>query len=461
MKKAMNPVALLLALALWLAVVPAQAQAGIEGTWQETGEAGRTVLVLGWSGNYLIWRSWEDEIETGIYSLEDPYLVLERYESTTSRWKYSLMDGKLLVKQEDTGISQTFESVFLPVPEDLLGEWEGEDYYGDVDLAFRANGEFEEISFADGSYYLGNFIADEEAVAVSYEDGYPLFMTYIITYSGTDQCLDLFGKESGDLIYSMWRATGEEPEPSRDLTEQPATDPPAATPATEPVPLVTVSPEPAVTVPPAASPGLTGAWRGKDDKGERMITFLQEGRIRASFTDPANAAPEKNGTFTVTGDRILVSWEDGTAEIFRFLLFGGNLLLADEGLKNPVNYTRRPEEESLDPALMGTWGGVADIGYFEYTFTPDGAVTLLVLPDESRSLSGTATAREGIMEFSDGSETSEVRYSIQGDTLMMDDKIQARRMPGPLARGPFPDTTPSASGDPSLVGVWGGMQEGA
>ena len=153
--------------------------------------------------------------------------------------------------------------------------------------------------------------------------------------------------------------TGATTEPAEEATEVPVPEPVPQTeePApdwltevtSEPAAKATVAPSPdivaAPTEAPYVAPGLAGKWQAKDATGTRIILLTPEGMIEISHEEVELADRAKKGTFTSSADMIVITYEDGAVETFRYILMGDNLLLSDENLQNPVSYVRQHAED--------------------------------------------------------------------------------------------------------------------
>jgi hypothetical protein len=384
MKRIEKALALLLAFALCFAPLPVSAQTGIEGTWQDNGILGTTLVILGRWGNYMIWKSYDAQIETGTYSLDGVYLVLNKNEDTTTWWRYSL------TYHEQTGISFNFSRITLPVPAGLIGVWEGEDDDGYYEVTFEENGEFEQLYVEEFFYYDGNFIANEEGFALCFSDGYKLQLTYQIHSYQTSTEMELNDALTGEFIALLTKAvpasepiqatmtphstltaepfatlapmtpepTSAATMPSSALTAEPLSTPgmvtagllltiPTAAPETPPPsmdvtmePLPTVAPEALVTADNHWVRALAGTWKGIDSIGNITMTLTETGEAEAAHEEAEFGAKMYKGTFTADGSKINMRLDDGTQQVFRYMLMGNTLLLTDEQLGNPVTYTR-------------------------------------------------------------------------------------------------------------------------
>ncbi len=471
MNRKLKVLALLTALTLCVALSGANAQAGIEGTWMEQTATKTTVLVIGRLGNYLVWHSLTNSVDTGTYAVQGDTLALTGYESTASHWQYSLAADSLSVSNEGAGISYKFTRTALPPPARLIGRWEGkvDQDKGSYSITLMDSGEFEVEDLANNARSNGIFMADDKGMALCYANGMGVKFTYSMTSGEGIPQLSLYFASTGDLHSQLSKAEGQ-PGPVPAVTAPPALPAPAPVPAPQPpetpIPTAQTAPgplpaaTPAAQTPPAAALGLTGSWRGKDQTGERTITFTADGGASILYEDPVGAAPGKKGAFIASGDTILVNYGDGTIETFRYILMGDSLLLSDPNLQNPVTYSRMEMPVSgLDPAFVGTWGGNDDIGYIEVTFHEDGSFGMMRLY-ASDTILGKATIRQGVMSLESPGSQIAYTYEFPGDRFVLADRYEWVKKTGPLARERLPESVPSAASDPALAGVWGGTQEG-
>ncbi|MHC1787766.1 MAG: hypothetical protein AB9880_11985 [Christensenellales bacterium] len=357
-------VALLLALALGMLLLPAGAQTELAGTWQDNGVLGTTLLILGRWNNYMIWKSYAENIETGTWSLDGAYLVLSPYGGASTWWRCSLAAGRLSLYQEQLGLAFNFAPLTLPVPAGLLGIWDGEDDQGEYQVTFSEQGEFEQFYLDDFDYDEGNFIANETGIALCFSDGYPLQLSYQITADQTGRELELEDSATGELFARLTM-----PAPAPEVTE--ALPPPTGAPTAQPLPtgeiataalqltLTTAIPlapsptpeeivQPLPTVTPQAPAAgearflaaLAGTWQGQEGSGTTLLTLGENGDIEAW----REASPENtklyHGSFSADGSRITRRLDDGSLTVWRYLLVGDTLLLTDEGLSSPVTYRR-------------------------------------------------------------------------------------------------------------------------
>ncbi len=475
--------ALLAALALSLTALPAFAAqpAQLAGAWYENGALGETVIYFSPEGNYLAWHSWQQMVESGTYAAAAATVTLTPFEGASTVWDYTLLGDFLSAFNRPTGAMLNMQRFELAAPEALLGYWEGTDeQFGPFDLQFMEDSTFDEFYYDDLTFYEGIFIANQSTIAMGYTDGYGWQNAYRITGEGQDAQLNLYNPQTGELRITLTRPL---PEVSPDVQPTPVpTDVPLFTPG----PLVTAVPFP---TPQATLPaGLAGAWRGEGPDGAHVLVFGEDGAFSVTYDDPAMQGVQ--GNFLLRGDSLELALPDGGVEVFRFILMGDSLLLADAGLVNTVTYARTqvpvvtdmppvtdipvlptdpsvlptdapPPAGGIDPALAGTWGGFSFGEYFELTIREDGTYDYLSLPDETLSHAGQVTADNGQLILTYPNGISQYAFYMENGVPVIGDENRLLRLSGPLSRLPLPDTAPAMTADPILTGVWGGLVNGS
>ncbi len=462
----MKPVRLILTLLLALTLLPFSCALGEEalaGRWTADiqGNTGTMLLESGGSFILLFDEAGSVSVDTGTWSLQQGRLILLIHQGETLSLEYALEQDTLSTRNGDGGDRTVFAREVWQPPEGVTGDWKGLDTNGEFYLTLSQDNRFS-FDYASGEPIgAGHFAAYGETLYLVFSNNTYLAMDF--TFSGDG--LTITNQFTGDVYPLTRRGTAVQQE----MTPQP-------------IPAVTEAP--GSVQPPGTASGLAGSWQGTDAAGLRVMTFIKNdepaiswketdvegvhamsftdgGELSISYQDTANAALDRKGTYTSTADTISAEYADGTKETFRYLLLGDTLLLSDAQLRNPVTYSRLAQpENAVDPALAGTWGGRTSIGYFEFSFKQDGTYAMAVLPNESDSHTGTFTVKGDVLVLSDGEETEEIGYELDGDRIVLDLDVEAYRMSGPLVRESMPDAAPSAASDPALTGVWGGMEQG-
>lgn len=385
-------------LALCLVLLPASAQFGIEGVWQAYDASGSVVMIFGATGAYItilpvipsgsnstfgMWMGNGWAIDAGLYSIQGMYLSMKNRNGFGNVWRYSLTGNMLYLLQEQTGIYLSMTRVSLSETMGMGGEWL--EVGGEFSLTVNDDGSFIQ-DYGDGKYYKGVWMVYSGFLTLSYDDG----DAYLLQYKLGSSSLELYDQDTGAQLASLVRSGMEEttmpavtpapkfstgpaiqtpvpagteallapqtdepapqtnePAPQTDepapQTDEPAlqTDEPAAEATEAPAPDIAAAP----TEAPYVAPGLAGKWQAKDAAGTRIILLTPEGLIEISYEEAELADRAKKGTFTSSADTIVITYEDGTVETFRYILMGDNLLLSDENLQNPITYARQPAED--------------------------------------------------------------------------------------------------------------------
>jgi len=357
-------------LALCLVLLPASAQFGIEGVWQAYDASGSVVMIFGATGAYItilpvipsgsnstfgMWMGNGWAIDAGLYSIQGMYLSMKNRNGFSNVWRYSLTGNMLYLLQEQTGIYLSMTRVSLSETMGMGGEWL--EVGGEFSLTVNDDGSFIQ-DYGDGKYYKGVWMVYSGFLTLSYDDG----DAYLLQYKLGSSSLELYDQDTGAQLASLVRPGVEEttmpavtPAPKFNTgpaiqTPVPAgTEAPLAPQTAEPAAEATEAPAPdiaaAPTEAPYVAPGLAGKWQAKDAAGTRIILLTPEGLIEISYEEAELADRAKKGTFTSSADTIVITYEDGTVETFRYILMGDNLLLSDENLQNPITYARQPAED--------------------------------------------------------------------------------------------------------------------
>ncbi len=462
----MKSVRIILTLLLALTLLPfscAQGEEGLAGRWTADiqGSTGTLLLESGGSLILLFDEAGSVSVDTGTWSVQQGQLILLIYQGDTLSLEYTLEQDTLSTRNRDDGERTVFAREPWQPPEGVAGDWKGLDTNGAFYLTLGRDNRFS-FDYASGEPIgSGHFAAYGETLYLVFSNNTYLAMGYAFSGGG----LTITNRFTGDA-YPLTRRGA--------AIQQEATS--------QPIPAATAKPEPVPT--PETASGLAGSWQGTDASGVRVMTFAQSeepgmsweesgeegvhvlkltqsGELTISYQDVVNAALDRKGAYTATADVLSVEYPDGTKETYRYILLGDSLLLSDALLQNPVTYARLAQPENpMDPALPGTWGGRNSTGYFEFTFRGDGAYAMVLLPNESDSHTGTFTVKGDVLVLSDGTETQEIGYELDGDRMVLDLDVEVYRMSGPLVRETMPETAPSAAADPALTGVWGGMEQG-
>ena len=357
-------------LALCLALLPASAQFGIEGVWQAYDASGSVVMIFGATGAYItilpvipsgsnstfgMWMGNGWAIDAGLYSIQGMYLSMKNRNGFGNVWRYSLTGNMLYLLQEQTGIYLSMTRVSLSETMGMGGEWL--EVGGEFSLTVNDDGSFIQ-DYGDGKYYKGVWMVYSGFLTLSYDDG----DAYLLQYKLGSSSLELYDQDTGAQLASLVRSGMEETTmpavtPAPKFSTGPAiqtpvpagTEAPLAPQTAEPAAEATEAPAPdiaaAPTEAPYVAPGLAGKWQAKDAAGTRIILLTPEGLIEISYEEAELADRAKKGTFTSSADTIVITYEDGTVETFRYILMGDNLLLSDENLQNPITYARQPAED--------------------------------------------------------------------------------------------------------------------
>mgnify|MGYP000854139748 FL=1 len=444
-RKTALTLALLLLFALPLAASPALAQNlnSPIGMWIQEGDTGTMLLYLSDYGNYLAWYSWLPQVESGTFTQQGAQLTFSQYEGPSSTWEFSVMGGWLNALQPDSGTTLTLQAFEARAPQALLGIWEGNiEGLGPFEMTLFDNSEFTEFFLDDMEEDEGIFLDNERVIAFSYPNGFSLQLSYQITGSGQGAEVSFYDSQTGEFAFGLWRPD-ESVQPGPEVTPQ-------------------VSPAP------GQPSGLVGYWRSMDPEDPNTLVFHEDGRFQLIYDEATDEAENPSGEYSVLGDTLTFTLQDGSVETVRFILMGDSLLLASANdLQNVLNYTRTgpPGEDGepegqIDPALAGTWAGLSFGSYFELTISPDASYSFLSLPDESQGHKGRVTVQGGLMnlEYAGGLSTYAFFIDEAGVLVMGDDPTT--KLSGPLSREPLPAAPPSKMADPALVGVWGGLEGG-
>ncbi len=461
MKRTLRMLALLIALFLLPLNVPGEED--LAGRWTGRPEEDVVTLLFAQDGSFILLfdETGEVSVNIGTWSPQPGIIRLQMQDGSVISLDYRMEGGNLIAREGEDEPWVTFALEPWQPPEGVAGEWQGQDTNGTFVLQLKPDNSYT-FDYTSGAAIGSGDYAEYQGVL------------YLIL-SG-ESYLPLGFALSGDGMTITNQFTGDSyPLTRRQPVQQSAGLP---VPTVQPVPVTTqampqpqpeetpqMEPEqtegPAVTRAPAAAAGLAGSWEGVNQSGKHIVKFSADGGISFIYAVPENAALNRKGTFTATADAINAAWEGGTMETIRYILMGDSLLLSDADLQNPVTYSRAAAEDiGFDSSLIGTWGGYDAAGYFEFTFTGAGAYTKLVLPDESRTHSGSASTREGVLIFQNEGVTEQFSYAFKEGWLVIDDVIEAVKLPGPLSREPLPQSEQASTVDPAMAGVWGGMEGG-
>jgi hypothetical protein len=220
------------------------------------------------------------------------------------------------------------------------------------------------------------------------------------------------------------------------------------------VPVPVVTPEPAITAaPPSAQ--LAGVWQADGTD----ITLTPDGKIEIVQAEVARV-----GAYTADASTISAALQDGTKQVYRYILMGDTLLLTDEQLGNPLTLTRQAHPQPIqDPVLFGTWGGFDKGEYGELTLTAQGIASMFVPSNPLSPMAGTYSASAGTIVIKIADASIEGTYAVEGDSLKInrqDGESAFVRKSGALTRGTTAEELVAATVDAALVGTWGGEENG-
>ena len=85
-----------------------------------------------------------------------------------------------------------------------------------------------------------------------------------------------------------------------------------------------------VDVPLTSTLEIIGSWQGENTLGNILVTITAENMITISH--PGCDLLDEVGTFTADVSTIYVTFDEGASQIYRYLITGDTMLLADESL---------------------------------------------------------------------------------------------------------------------------------
>ncbi len=88
------------------------------------------------------------------------------------------------------------------------------------------------------------------------------------------------------------------------------------------------------------TPDIVGIWQGDDALGEIQVTITAG--MQFTISHPGCDLLDEEGTYLADVSSITVTYDNGAFQIFRYLVAGDTMLLADETLQFPVVLTRIP-----------------------------------------------------------------------------------------------------------------------
>jgi hypothetical protein len=480
---------LALACALLLAAVPgaeAASYGGLTGTFSGSNAYYSMTITLNDDGTYstTILQGGQTYGYTGYWSSDANYMYFWPNGGMQSALSYWLMGDTLTLTDWNTGDTMTMTRQhtmpsFEPqIPEGMIGTWTGQDGDG---LLFMTLDAFGSILVAydspDAIEQTGTYLVTGNEFEAELLDGTTIALQFLLT----GDTLIFAGDTEGETI-TLTRYQESLPTvlptpafPPQTLTPPEQTFVPVITPAVTIAPseIPAVTPAPVLTEAPSATvlpeptnvpmvQGLAGIWQGADAAGSKMLILTPDGRIEMAYEQ--DAAPKQTGTYTADGSTISAIFESGTAQDFRYILMGDTLLLTDNQLGNPVTMTRLPPPQppalAIDPAVIGTWGGVDKGTYGEITLTGAGEITFFIPSDPDYPVTYPCTVSQGKISFPTNGETVECTYQIQDGVLQItseDETVQYLKKTGPLARLDQPVQESSSAVDPAITGTWGGI----
>ena len=479
--------ALAMACALLLAAAPGAAAAsfsGMTGTWSGSGVYYTMTITLYDNGTYstAIVQGGQTYQYSGYYSADAYYMYFWPNGGTQSALSYRFTGDTLTLTDWGTGETILFtrqQPLYTPaphapvIPAGLAGTWTGDD---DGSIIFIDLEEDGEITIAydtpEPIDQMGTFTAANGLFEAEFYDGSTVSFLFLLT----GDTLIFAGEEGETLTLTRMREPFVPPSaPPETFAPMQTPDVPRITPS--PVPAIPMPTEflapptaapteaPAVTVPPAPlTPGPMGVWQGTDAMGAKKLTLTPDGRIEIAYEQ--EEASRRAGTYILDSSTITAAFEDGSTEIFRYILMGDTLLLTDAQLGNPLTMTRwlppPPAPAAIDPAVLGTWGGT-DGEYGEMTLRETGELDLFIPSDPSHCVTYSFRTQEGRIIIRVEDRTVEGDYAVQGNVLTItfpEKPISYTKKPGPLARQEMPEQTAAATVDAALIGTWGGLEGG-
>lgn len=85
---------------------------------------------------------------------------------------------------------------------------------------------------------------------------------------------------------------------------------------------------------------IVGTWQGTDSLGNICVTITAD--MQFTISHPGCDLLDEEGTYIADDSSITVTFEEGASQIFRYLIAGDTMLLADETLQYPVVLNRIP-----------------------------------------------------------------------------------------------------------------------
>ena len=485
--------ALAITCALLLAAIPVAKATSFDsmtGTWSGSNEYYSMTITLNDNGFYstIIVQGGQTYQVTGSYSVDTYYIHFWPDGGTQSSLGYWFTGDTLTLTDWNTRETMTMSRQqttppFVPdgpqIPEGLIGTWTGQD--GDGLLFMTLDGDGMIIiayDTPDDVTQTGTFTVTGNEFEAELIDGTTIALQFLLT----GDTLIFAGEDEGETVtLTRYNEAFSTQPPAPVFTPQPSISTlppyePEATPSPmvllpTQAPLNTAAPvltgAPATMVPPAPTEapimqGPVGIWQGTDTAGSKKFTFTPDGRIDITYEQAGT--PKRTGTYTADGSTIKAIFDNGTAEDFRYILMGDTLLLTDAQLGNPETLTRwlppQPPSIAMDPALLGTWGGMDKNTYVEITLTGAGEITLFIPSDPTYPLTYPCAAAEGKIRFMADGETMECTYQLQGDVLQIangDGITEYVKKTGPLSRLEQSSQNAVSTVDAALAGTWGGM----
>jgi hypothetical protein len=155
----------------------------------------------------------------------------------------------------------------------------------------------------------------------------------------------------------------------------------------------------------------------------------------------------RTGTYTVEGNIIKSSMDHGNEEI-TFVFIGETLILSEYGMAYALTGKPGPlertvaEKKKLGPGLVsgivGTFGGMEDNLYVEWTFHSDGTFQRYVPQDDFLCYEGTFETKDGILTMHTTEAVLTGAYTVADEVLGIafdkDDSFGYTRKTGPLKR---------------------------
>ena len=206
---------------------------------------------------------------------------------------------------------------------------------------------------------------------------------------------------------------------------------------------------------------LLGVWSGTDNLGNMLVTIAADNRITIAHPG-ADLLPEE-GAFTAGASTILMTFDDGASQTYRYLLSGDIMLLTDEEFLFPVRLTRLSGEKTQGAAvkLLGTWGSNPGGTYGEITFTGEGKLFVSAPNREDFGRAGTYTVDGNTITSTMDTGSEVITFGFLEENLIISENgtdYTFNRKPGPLERTVAEKEEAGPGLDPNILGTFGGME---